>query len=95
MKVFGLVRLFKIGSRFPRSHFIADNIRKRYSIGILKNVRKFVRLDCQVRNYQLQIEFFNIVHNYKAISNFLRFRVTNETLKESVAYFRRQKLLLS
>ena len=95
MKVFGLVRLFKICSRFPRSHFIADTIRKRYSIRILKNVRKFVRLDYQVRDYQLQIEFLNIVHNYKAISNFLRFRVTNQTLKDSVAYFRRQKLLLS
>ena len=48
-KVFGLVFLFIIHLRFPRSQYIADVIRKRFGDKTLKNVRKFERLDYQVR----------------------------------------------
>ena len=95
MKVFGLVFLFIIRLRFPRSQSIADVIRKRYGDKALKNVRKFERLDYQVRECQLDIEFLNTCHKYNVILNFLRFRVTNKTLKDSLSYSRCQQLLLN
>ena len=95
MKVFGLVFLFIIRLRFPRSQSIADIIRKRYGNRALKNVRKFERLDYQVRKCQLDIEFLNTCHKYNVIPNFLRFRVTNKTLKDSQSYSRCQQLLLN
>ena len=73
MKVFGLVFLFIIRLRFPRSQSIADIIRKRYGNRALKNVRKFERLDYQVRKCQLDIEFWNTCHQYNFIPNFLPF----------------------
>ena len=95
MKVFGLVFLFIIRLRFPRSQSIADIIRKRYGNRALKNVRKFERLDYQVRKCQLDIEFLNICHKYNVLANFLQFCVTNKTLKDSETYSRCQQLLLN
>ena len=59
MKVFGLVFLFIICLLFPRGQSIADVIRKRYGDKALKNVRKFERLDYQVRKCKLVIEILN------------------------------------
>ena len=70
-------------------------IRKRYGDRALKNVRMFERLDYQVRKCQLDIGFLNTYYKYNVIPNFLRFRVTNKTLKDSLTYSRRQQLLLS
>ena len=95
MNVFELVFLFIICLRFPRGQSIADVIRKRYGDKTLKNVRKFERLDYQVRKCQLDIEFLNTCHKYNVIPNFLRFRVTNKTLKDSLSYSRCQQLLLN
>ena len=58
MKVFGLVFLLIICLRFPSTQFITDVIRKRYGDRALKNLRKFERLDYQVRKCQLENEFF-------------------------------------
>ena len=95
MKVFGLAFLFIIRLRFQRSQSIADVTRKRYGDRALKNVRKFERLDYQVRKCQLDIEFLNTCHKYNVIPNFIQFRVTNKTLKDSLTYPRCQQLLLS
>ena len=70
-------------------------IRKRYGDRALKNGRMFERLDYQVRKCQLDIGFLNTYYKYNVIPNFLRFRVTNKTLKDSLTYSRRQQLLLS
>ena len=94
MKVFGLVFLFSICLRFPRNQSIADVIRKRYGDRALKNVRKFERLDYQVRNCQLDIEFLNSCCKYNVIRNFLLFRVTNKIL-DSMTYSSCQQLVLS
>ena len=59
IKVFGLVFLSIICLHFPRSQSIADVIRKRYRVRVLKNVREFERLDYQVKKYQLDIEFLS------------------------------------
>ena len=95
MKVFGLVFLFITRLHFLRSQSIADAIRKRYGYKALKNVKKFERLDCQVRKCQLDIEFLNTCHTYNVIQNFLRFHGTNKTLKDSLTYSRCQQLLLN
>ena len=80
---------------FPWSQSIADVNRKRQGDKTLKNVRKFERLDHQVRKCQLDIEFLNTYHKYNVIPNFLRFHVTNKTLKDSLTYSRCQQLLLN
>ena len=90
MKEFGLRFLFIICLRFPRSQSIANVIRKRYGDKALKNVRKSEKLDYQVRKYQPDIEFLNTCHKYNVIPNFLRFRDTNKTLKDSQSYSRCQ-----
>ena len=43
----------------------------------------------------MDIEFLNTGHRYNVILNFLRFRVTNKTLKDSLTYSRCQQLLLN
>ena len=95
MNVFELVFLFIICLRFPRGQSIADVIRKRYGDKTLKNVRKFEKLDYQVRKCQLDVEFLNTCHKYNVIPNFLQFRVTKKTLKVSVTYSRCQQLVLN
>ena len=87
--------LFIIYLSFPWSQSIADVNRKRQGDKTLKNVRKFERLDHQVRKCQLDIEFLNTYHKYNVIPNFLRFHVTNKTLKDSLTYSRCQQLLLN
>ena len=95
MKVFGLVFLFIMRLRFPRSQSIADVIWKRYGDKALKNVGRFEKLDYQVRKCQLDIEFLNTCHKYNVIPNFLPFRITNKTLKDSLTYSRCQQILLN
>ena len=95
MKVFGLVLLFIIYLRFPRSQSIADVIRKRHIDRALKNLRKFERIDYQYRKYQLDIEFLNTCYKYSVTPNVLRFYITYNTLKDSLTYSRCQQLLLS
>ena len=92
---FGLVFLFIIHLRFLRNRPIAYVIRKRYGDTVLRNVRKFERFNYQVIEYQLDIEFLSICLKYNVIPKFLRFRVTNKTLKDSSVYSRCQQLLLS
>ena len=60
--IFGFVFLFIIRLRFPRSQSIADVIRKRYGDRVLKNVRKFERLDHHVRKCLLDIKFGDTCH---------------------------------
>ena len=72
--------------RFPRSQSIADDIRKRWGDKSLKKVKKFERLDDQVKKYQLDIEFVKTCHKYNVFPNFLRIRITNKTLKDSLTY---------
>ena len=60
--IFGFVFLFIIRLRFPRSQSIADVIRKRYGDRVLKNVRKFERLDYHVRKCLLDIKFGDTCH---------------------------------
>ena len=95
IKVFGLRFLFLVLLHFPKIQFIADVIRKRFGGEILKDVRKFERLDYQVKQCQLDVEFLYTCHKYNIIPNFLRFHVTNKTLKDSLAYSTCQQLLLS
>ena len=76
MKVFGLVHLFIIYLRFPRSQSIADVIRKRHIDRALKNLRKFERIDYQYRKCQLDIEFLNTCYKYNVTPNVLRFCIT-------------------
>ena len=95
MKVFGLVLLFIIRLRFTISLSINDVIRRKCGDKALKNVRKFERLDYQIRKCQLDVEFLNTCLKYNVIANFLQFRVTNETLKDSLTYSRCQQSLLN
>ena len=95
IKVCGLVFLFITPLCFPRSQSIADVIKKSYGDRGLNNVGKFERLDYQIRKCQVDIEFLNTCHKCNVIPNFLQFRVTNKTLKDSLTYSRCQQLLLS
>ena len=77
------------------SQSITDGIRKTYGDKALKNIRKFERLDYQVRKCQLDVEFLYTCHKYIVIPNFIRFRVTNKTLKDSQTSSKCQQLLFN
>ena len=65
MKVFGLAFLFIIRLRSHRSLMSLEKGDR--GDRALKNVRKFERLDYQVRKCQLDIEFLNTCYKYSAI----------------------------
>ena len=65
MKVFGLAFLFIIRLRSHRSLMSLEKGDR--GDRALKNVRKFGRLDYQVRKCQLDIEFLNTCYKYNAI----------------------------
>ena len=94
MRELGLVFLCIIHLRFPWRHSIADVIRKRHGHKTLKTVTKFEKLGYQVKKCQLDIEFLNTCQKYNVIPNFLRFPVTNKTLKDSLSYLRCKQSLL-
>ena len=81
--------------RFPARFSIADVIRDRYGEITLRTVRKFEKLDYKLRKSQLDLEFLNECVSHDVFPTFLRFRVSNKTLRNSEAYRKCQSVLLN
>ena len=58
IRVATLVFLFLARIRFPKTESIASVIRRRYGVKLLKEVRKFEKLDFKLRKVQLDLDFF-------------------------------------
>ena len=94
MRVAFLVFLFLARLRFPRNESIASIVRKRYSGEILKTIRKLEKVDYKLRKAKLDINFLIKCQQENVIPNFLKFRLANEGLRNSVTYIKCQQNLL-
>ena len=94
MRVAVLVFLFLARIRFPRNESIPSIVRRRYSGEILKTIRKFEKVDYKVRKAKLDINFLIKCQRENVIPNFLRFRLANKDLRNSITYIKCQQNLL-
>ena len=80
IKVISLVLLFIIRIRFPAYKSIADIfdiLRYRYGNTLVKEVRKFEKIDYKLRKCKLGIVVLETYLGNKTIPKFLNFRVSN------------------
>ena len=94
LKVISLVLLFMIQIRFPADNYIAYILQSRYGNTLVKEVRKFEKIDYKLQKCKLDIVFLETCVENKIIPKFLNFRVSNLHLKTSHAYFSCQMKLL-
>ena len=81
-----LVFLFLARLRFPSSKSIVKFIKDRYGESVLKLVRKFERTDLRCRKAELDLSFLKYCFENSLTPKFLRFKVSNRSLKSSDAY---------
>ena len=78
--------MFLARLRFPLSKSIPKIIKDRYGESVLKLVRKFERTDLRCRKAELDLSFLKYCFENSLTSKFLRFKVSNRSLKSSDAY---------
>ena len=94
LTVISLVLLFMIRIRFPANKSIAYILRSRYGNTLVKEVRRFEKIDYKLRKCVLDIVFLETRLENKIIPKSLHFRLSNLHLKTSRAYhFCQMKLL--
>ena len=94
LRVAVLVFLFLARIRFPKNESISSIVRKRYSGDVLKADRKFEKVDYKLRKAKLDISFLVKCQNENIVPNFLKFRLANKNLQNSVTYRKCQQNLL-
>ena len=86
LKVISLALLFLIRIRFPWGKSITHILRSRYGNIVVKEIRKFEKIDYSLRKSKLDVSFLNQCLEKSIIPTFLHFRVSNSYLKPSNAY---------
>ena len=94
LKVISLTLLFMIRIRFPADKSIIFILRSGYENRLVKEVRKFEKIDYKLRKRKLDILFFETCLENNIIPKFLNFPVSNFRLKTSRAYYSCQMKLL-
>ena len=94
LKVISLVLLFMIRTRFPGDKSITYILRSRYGSTLVKEVRKFEKIDYKLRKCMLDVVFLERCLENKIIPKSLNFRGSNLHLKTSRAYDSYQLKLL-
>ena len=89
-----LVFFFLARLRFPSSKSIPKIIKDGYGESMLKLVRKFERKDLRCRKAELDLSFLKYCFENSLTPKFLRFKVSNRSLKSSDAYKQCQIRLL-
>lgn len=95
IKVLTVALLFIIRIRFPLRKSISEIVRQRYGNTVLKNLRKFERLDYRCRKAKIDLEFLISCQDNGLFPRFLHFRLANSRLQSSAAYSACQKRLLA
>ena len=85
-----LVFLFLARVCFPRNESIPSVIRRKYGHDTLKPLRNFEKLDYKIRKVELDRCFLRKCES-KDVPNFLKFRLANKNLKNSLTYRKCQK----
>ena len=94
LRVAVLVFLFLARIRFPKNESSSSIVWKRYSGEVLKPICKFEKVDYKLRKTKLDISFLVKCQNENIIPNFLKFRLANKNLQNSVTYRKCQQSLL-
>ena len=94
LKVIYLALLFLIRLRFPLDKSITYVLRSRYGNLVVKELRKFEKVDYSLRECKLDLTFLLACLQNNIIPKFLNFRVSNSYLKSSRAYHACQIKLL-
>ena len=92
--ILAYVLLFVIKCRFPASKSLAEIIRTRYDGDVLTKIRRLEKLDFKLRKIDLDVEFLQTCMDNNLTPKFVRFKVTNSSLKCSKAYRECQLKLL-
>ena len=93
-KVISLALLFLVRLRFPLDKSITYVLRSRYSNLVVKELRKFEKIDYSLRKCKLDLTFLQVCLQNIIIPRFLNFRVSNSYLKSSRVYHACQIKLL-
>ena len=93
-KVISLALLFLVRLRFPVDKSIACVLRSRYGNTVVKDIRKFKKIDFALRKCKLDLLFLETCLQNQIIPKFLNFRVSYLHLKTSLAYHACQLKLL-
>ena len=94
LKALALVFMFLIRLRFPKNLSLIQVIHKRYGNTVVKQVRRFEKLDFKHRKAALDLQFLKTCQEFKVTPKFLQFRVANDSLKQSQTYQTCKKRLL-
>ena len=94
LRVITLVFLFLVRCRFPVQLLIISLLRKRCGDTVVKQVRKFEKLDFKCKKASLDLQFLQMCKSQNVIPNFLKFKLANRQLLTSNAYNICQKKLL-
>ena len=77
LRIFTLVFLIIIRSRFPKSKPLWEIIRYRYGNYVLKFIRKFEKLDYWLHKISVDIEFLNSCLENDLRPTFLRYKMSS------------------
>ena len=80
--------------RFPPEKSVAEVIRKRYKDNIVKQIRKFEKLDYKIRKNEADLEFLTSCQHNQLTPKFLNFQVASSDLCYSKTYRQCQRQLL-
>ena len=80
--------------RFPSYKSIANVIRSRYNDEIVKQIRRFEKLDFKIRKNEANLDFLQSCQQNNLIPKFLNFKVASSSLRFSRMYEQCQKQLL-
>ena len=89
-----MVFLFILRLRFPSDKSIANVIRSRYNDEIVKQIRRFEKLDFKIRKNEANLDFLQSCQQNNLIPKFLNFKVASSSLRFSRTYMQCQKQLL-
>ena len=81
VRVLSLIFLFIVRLRFPSEKSVAEVIRKRYNDNIVKQIRKFEKLDYKIRKNEADTEFLTSCQHNQLTSKFLNFKVASSNLR--------------
>ena len=94
IRVLSLVFLFIVRLRFPSVKSIASVIRSRYNGEIVKQIRKFEKLDFKIRKNEGDSDFLQSCQQNILIPKFLNFKIASSSLQFSRTYKQCHRQLL-
>ena len=94
IRVLSLVFLFIVRLRFPSKKSIANVIRSGYNGVIVKQIRRFEKLDFKIQKNEADLDFLQPFQQNNLISKFPHFKVASSSLRFSRTYKQCQRQLL-